>query len=382
MRIIDAQVHIWAAARQRRPSAGACLHRGELLAEMDEAGVDAAVLHRPSPGISARMRCARERPPRRATRSAVHPGPGAARPAGDQPSAARDLARTSRPMRPALSAGARRPAILALRRHDGLALARGGRSRPARRHPRLALPARAHPHRRAPPNLRLIIDHCGVKRGGKGREAFAEVDAACALARFPNVALKATGAPCHSLLPYPFHDIHDGLHRLYDAFGPDRFFWGTDITRMPCSWRQCITLFTEELPWLQGPQMERVMGRGSSTGSAGSRARRRRSPSPPRSSPQFRATREVLRRDGLGRQDRLRRLRVRADDDRFRHRAQPPARRDALPSAARRWRRPIRADHQRVGPSLDAPKHRVVAAVDNAFIGPAMAASVSGVAKT
>jgi hypothetical protein len=29
-------------------------------------------------------------------------------------------------------------------------------------------------------------------------------------------------------------------------------FWGTDITRMPCSWRQCVTLFTEELPWLKG----------------------------------------------------------------------------------------------------------------------------------
>jgi hypothetical protein len=29
---------------------------------------------------------------------------------------------------------------------------------------------------------------------------------------------------------------------------------------MPCSWTQCITLFTEELPWLQGPQMARVMG--------------------------------------------------------------------------------------------------------------------------
>ena len=27
-------------------------------------------------------------------------------------------------------------------------------------------------------------------------------------------------------------------------------FWGTDITKMPCSWRQCVTMFTEELPWL------------------------------------------------------------------------------------------------------------------------------------
>ena len=46
--------------------------------------------------------------------------------------------------------------------------------------------------------------------------------------------------------------LHDGLQRIFDAFGPERFFWGTDITRMPCSYRQCVTLFTEELPWLKG----------------------------------------------------------------------------------------------------------------------------------
>ena len=46
----------------------------------------------------------------------------------------------------------------------------------------------------------------------------------------------------------------------FDAFGPDRCFWGTDITRMPCSWRQCVTMFTEELPWLRGRDLERVMG--------------------------------------------------------------------------------------------------------------------------
>jgi len=38
-------------------------------------------------------------------------------------------------------------------------------------------------------------------------------------------------------------------------------FWGTDITRMPCSYRQCVTRFTEELPWLSGRAQELVMGR-------------------------------------------------------------------------------------------------------------------------
>ena len=31
---------------------------------------------------------------------------------------------------------------------------------------------------------------------------------------------------------------------------------------MPCSYRQCVTFFTEELPWLKGGDLEDVMGRG------------------------------------------------------------------------------------------------------------------------
>jgi hypothetical protein len=37
-------------------------------------------------------------------------------------------------------------------------------------------------------------------------------------------------------------------------------FWGTDITRMHCTWRQCVTLFTEELPWLKARDLDLVMG--------------------------------------------------------------------------------------------------------------------------
>jgi hypothetical protein len=30
---------------------------------------------------------------------------------------------------------------------------------------------------------------------------------------------------------------------------------------MPCSYRQCVTFFTQELPWLKGDDLEWVMGR-------------------------------------------------------------------------------------------------------------------------
>ena len=35
----------------------------------------------------------------------------------------------------------------------------------------------------------------------------------------------------------------------------------TDITRMPCSWKECVTMFTEEMPWLKGRDLQLVMGR-------------------------------------------------------------------------------------------------------------------------
>ena len=38
-------------------------------------------------------------------------------------------------------------------------------------------------------------------------------------------------------------------------------FWGTDLTGIPCTDAQAISLFTEELPWLQGEDLEWAMGR-------------------------------------------------------------------------------------------------------------------------
>jgi len=81
-----------------------------------------------------------------------------------------------------------------------------------------------------------------------------------ALAKYPNVAVKLSGAPSYSSEPYPYRNIHKYIRQIVDAFGSHRCFWGTDITRMPCSYRQCVTMFTEELPWLQGRDKELVMG--------------------------------------------------------------------------------------------------------------------------
>ena len=113
------------------------------------------------------------------------------------------------------------------------------------------------------PGLKLHIDHMGCGGGagaGKDDAAFANVRDMVAVAKHPNVGVKLSGAPSLSSEPYPYRNIHPYIRQIVDAFGPDRCFWGTDLTRMPCSYRQCVTMFTEEMPWLKGRDLERVMG--------------------------------------------------------------------------------------------------------------------------
>lgn len=105
------------------------------------------------------------------------------------------------------------------------------------------------------PGLRLVIDHFATPDRN-----WSNLPELVATAKFPNVALKATGAPSYSNEPYPHRDIHGHIRRLYDAFGPERMFWGTDITRLRDTWRQCVTLFTEELSWLSVKDEELIMG--------------------------------------------------------------------------------------------------------------------------
>jgi hypothetical protein len=78
---------------------------------------------------------------------------------------------------------------------------------------------------------------------------------------YPKIGLKPTGAAGESSESYPYGNIHKYIRQLYGAYRAQRFFWGTDITRMPCSWRECVTMFREELPFLKGRDLELVMGR-------------------------------------------------------------------------------------------------------------------------
>ena len=53
------------------------------------------------------------------------------------------------------------------------------------------------------------------------------------------------------------------IRRLFDAFGPRRCYWGTDLTNSydKATYKERITHFTETLDFLSAEDKEWVMGR-------------------------------------------------------------------------------------------------------------------------
>jgi len=114
------------------------------------------------------------------------------------------------------------------------------------------------------PGLQLIIDHMGVNLAIAKEGRTAEVIGhAVALAKYPNVSIKMSNLVNASLEPYPFRDLNDHLKRVFDAYGPRRCHWGTDLTAgyARATWSQRVTHFTEELKFLSESDKDWVMGR-------------------------------------------------------------------------------------------------------------------------
>jgi predicted TIM-barrel fold metal-dependent hydrolase len=84
------------------------------------------------------------------------------------------------------------------------------------------------------PQTQVVIDHLGLPQPFEPPapvEPFADLPKLLALAAYPNVAVKISGACTLSQAPFPFPDLWDPLARIFDAFGLQRCLWGTDWTR-------------------------------------------------------------------------------------------------------------------------------------------------------
>jgi predicted TIM-barrel fold metal-dependent hydrolase len=263
VQIIDAQIHLWGSGLPSNRSHIQVTHftAEEAIALMDEGGIDAAVIHPPGwdpHSHELALRAVRDYPGRFAVMGSLpldRPDETRERIAGwrHQPGML-GLRYTflADPARQRLNDGSlewlwaaaeQAQVPIAMLATDSLAT--------------IGSVAGRHP------GLRLTIDHLGGRGGTstlKDAAAMTHLPQLLALAKFPNVAVKATGVPHYASEPYPFPALHPYLRLVFDAFGPGRLFWGTDITKMKCSWRECVTMFTEELPWLKGRDRDLVMG--------------------------------------------------------------------------------------------------------------------------
>jgi len=110
------------------------------------------------------------------------------------------------------------------------------------------------------PDTQLVIDHVGLQQPPAPPappQPFAELPKVLALAAHPNIAIKISGACTLSHEPFPYKDIWDPLGQIFDAFRLGRCMWGTD-------WTRAVALLTYE----QGVEAFRVTDRLS----AGDRA--------------------------------------------------------------------------------------------------------------
>jgi len=266
--IVDSQVHIWAADTPERPwprnrtvkaQRDVPLGKGELLREMDAAGVSRVVIVPPSwegDRNDLALAAAQAHPDRFAVMGRIDPV---------APESRRKIASWKQ-----------QPGMLGLRfvfhRSPLKELLTEGHTdwlwAEAEKHgvPVYVLVSHSMVHlidrvAERYPRLKLVMDHSGLV-DGKDDVAFKEFDKLLAIAKRPNVATKVSCFPFFTVDKYPFRKLHPYIRQAFDAFGPKRTFWGTDLSRLPCTYKQGVTLFTEELPWLKGQDLEWVMGRG------------------------------------------------------------------------------------------------------------------------
>ncbi len=266
MHILDSQVHVWgddsparpwpagrAAQAHRVPAVGA----DEMIAAMDRAGVSRAVIVPPSwegdrndlalsaaakypdrfvvmgrfpleaRGDAHRLREWRRQPGMLGVRVTLHRAPWAD--AFDSGATDWFWAEAERASLPVMvyAPGRARPLAVVAERHRG---------------------------------LRIVVDHLAIPVDAVGDAAFAQLDHVLSLATQPNVAVKVSALPCHSLESYPFRDLHGHVRRVFDAFGPSRMLFGSDYSRLPCPYEDAIRLFTEALDFLSPRDRAEIMG--------------------------------------------------------------------------------------------------------------------------
>jgi len=114
------------------------------------------------------------------------------------------------------------------------------------------------------PGLRIIIDHMGILARSVDDAIGYWVSETADLHVHPNIYVKVSAVPGYSTHPYPYENISKYVREMVDKMGPERCFWGTDLTRLlghGLTYKDTIEHFTKHMG-LTDEQLDWVMGRG------------------------------------------------------------------------------------------------------------------------
>lgn len=109
--------------------------------------------------------------------------------------------------------------------------------------------------------LNILIPHMGCSLDSRGPSAFAGLGDLLELARYPKVFVMASAAPCYSAEPYPFRDLEPFIKRIFDAYGPQRMFWGSDLSRLKSTYAECLDQFRTSLDFLSADDKDWILGK-------------------------------------------------------------------------------------------------------------------------
>src|SRR5262249_39077911 len=101
---------------------------------------------------------------------------------------------------------------------------------------------------------------CGCR---ESRQVAGRDRSGCVACQVSECFRQAVGGPNYSTEAYPFRDFTPHIRRLFDAYGPQRCYWRTDITNVfvKATFKQLISHVSEELTFLSEQDKDGIMGR-------------------------------------------------------------------------------------------------------------------------
>lgn len=113
------------------------------------------------------------------------------------------------------------------------------------------------------PGLTLILDHMGLVIGDPvAVDPFLGQDEVVSLAKLPNVHVKLSALPEYTIEAFPFPSLTDVIKRVFDAYGPRRLAWGSDLTRITrASYGEVLSHVRDHLAFLDPEDKEWILGR-------------------------------------------------------------------------------------------------------------------------